>query len=217
MGGGRLQYIRNDQVRADHNDPLLRSDSNKHFFFRNWTQIAADFDILVLNKGAHFVHVEEHFINETRRTAEFLRAHYLNVRRTSGLHNNTHVFFRTTPSGHPHASYSSTVNTSTIAPFDPMTVDCGKEGGDEQYTYCYSYGWDRFRHRNRLAVDIFREYLGSSLTVMDVAPMTYLRPDGHHCDEEKCGDRLHYFLPSVVDGWVQMFYNLLPTATTSYP
>ena len=42
--------------------------------------------------------------------------------------------------------------------------------------------------------------------ILDVVGLTRLRPDGHRADYQDC---LHYYLPSVVDVWVQLMYNML--------
>ena len=66
------------------------------------------------------------------------------------------------------------------------------------------FEWYRIPSRDIVSIAHFRELL-PQMEILDVAPMTSLRPDGHRAP----GDCLHYFLPSVVDQWVYMFYNLL--------
>jgi hypothetical protein len=189
-GGGHLVYLRNDQISVTTKTPWNASGHHHVVHDRDFTAIADQFDIFVLNKGAHHVNIEE-FQEELLLTADWLKTYIEDQSR------NISLFFRTTSQGHPNAS----------SEIEPITEVLTKEPNWVKVT---SYNWESFPMYDRLAMHILNEALGSKITFLKVSYMTQLRPDGHRCQRymEPC-DQLHYFLPSVIDSWVQVFYNLL--------
>lgn len=144
----------------------------------------------MLNKGAHHVKIGE-FQEELIFIANWLKAYIKAQSR------DIRIFFRTTPQGHPDASTE----------INPVTDLLIKEPSWAKVT---DYHWETFPMYDRLAMQILYEKLGPNITFLRISYMTQLRPDGHRCHRyrQPC-DSLHYFLPSVIDSWVQVFYNLL--------
>ena len=68
------------------------------------------------------------------------------------------------------------------------------------------YNWEVFPERDEFTVNLFRNL--SNAIIMDVSPMTSLRPDGHRFTD-RIPDCLHYWLPSVIDSWAYLLYNIL--------
>eukprot|EP01041_Mallomonas_annulata_P009050 gene9050-18741_t len=72
----------------------------------------------------------------------------------------------------------------------------------DQFTYIHN-NTGVCKNTSRLGdqynVNAFKNLLNA--TILDVVPMTSLRPDGHRVIYNN--DCLHYFLPSVVDSWVK--------------
>jgi hypothetical protein len=211
-GGGMLMFLRNDQISVSNNtlpwnhvgqkvpeeDQAAVVDPDKRVVVtnRDWKSVADNFDLIVLNKGAHTVPLHT-FIKDLEETGVWLKD-YL---QSSGRQ--IQIFFRTTPQGHHQASKMITAVT------EPLEQEPKWLKKEETI-----YGWEMFPLYDKHAIRILKSHLGANLTILNVSPMTHLRPDGHICfkngrDRNYC-DMLHYFLPSVVDAWVQVFFNLLP-------
>lgn len=67
---------------------------------------------------------------------------------------------------------------------------------------------------NRMAEEQVRERHADNLRILDVLPMTILRPDGHTSGPQKCStckqnDCLHYMLPGPTDWWNHLMYSNL--------
>jgi hypothetical protein len=187
QGGGRLIYLRNDQIAVTSNTPLFGKNP-PNVYRSDWTTVAPMFGIIILNKGAHYIPDNTVFESETRTTAHWL-LNNINF-------NKTQVFFRDTPQGHPHAT------EATVAVSDPLL-------STPNWLKLDQYRWCHFPHRNKEAIDIFESILGPFVTILHVSHMTSNRPDGHR--QNVCGgtDNLHYLLPSVVDSWIHPLYNLM--------
>ncbi|RYG98098.1 hypothetical protein EON65_51880 [archaeon] len=73
-GGGRLEYIRNDQfsVEGTVRWNLPKFYRGKRVMNRDWKPIATYFDILILSKGTHYK-TEEVFSRQSRETAVFFK------------------------------------------------------------------------------------------------------------------------------------------------
>ena len=203
LGGGRLHYIRSDQMAVENVSPWNLHRQMPRVTDRDWAAIADNFDILVLNKGAHYVPVEES-VAATRKTAEFLQTYLAKDK-------NRQVFFRTTPQGAAHCTNQSVANTTLLLSEPTWLIGVNESDPADIQRYVQEYNWDKFPLTNRATVTLLRNSLPSNqFTVIHVAEMTALRPDGHRCYSrfEEC-DELHFFLPSVVDTWVYVMFNLL--------
>jgi hypothetical protein len=180
-GRAKLKFVRNDQLSADNpqSDPYLH----------NWQKHVANYDIVLVNKGCHIDHGE--FAPHTLVSAKEF-AKYMNTA-------NKTLVYRTTPQPHPFCTEDAVAHTEPL-----LSVDQEQFVQYDETSAFNEYEWYRIPSRDILALSLYREHIPGMQT-LDVAPMTSLRPDGHRAP----GDCLHYYLPSVVDQWVFMFYNLL--------
>eukprot|EP01041_Mallomonas_annulata_P013413 gene13413-28445_t len=167
----KLKFIRNDQI----------IPWSKYNYCMDWWSIVAEYDIIIMNKGAHFIEDGSEYENDTMETINFLKSSNLTYKL---------IIFRTTPKGSYDLEYippdTRPLHTHTTGPVYNETED--------------KYHYNSFPIRDKFTVEAFRRELNAS--ILNVVPMTSLRPDGHH-------DPLHYYLPSVIDGWVYMLHNLL--------
>lgn len=195
QGGGHLAYIRNDQIST-----RTKSAWDKHGQIvtdRNFISVADHFDIFVMNKGAHHVDLEE-FQGELLITADWLK-NYIETQNRS-----IQLFYRTTPQGH----YTASTEIQPVT--EPLNKEPDWVKGPDSDPKNIRNKWELFPMYDRLAMQILYEKFGTNITFLKISYMTHLRADGHRCKEYgKSCDQLHYFLPSVVDSWVQVFYNLL--------
>lgn len=204
LGGGRLYYLRNDQLSVEGNlSPWNLVQSMPRVTNRKWSSVAPHVDILILNKGAHY-RSEDISTKMTRATAKFLQKYLKDNQRR-------HVFYRTTQQGAPHCSNTSVANTTLLLTEPTWLMGLNDSSPDDIDLYSTKYNWDKFPLINHKTVNILRSNLpADQFSVMHVAEMSALRPDGHRCPVagQEC-DELHYYLPSVVDSWVYVFFNLL--------
>lgn len=185
MSSSRLGYFRQDH--------LLVKEVHKQGDGRAWAHAINLFEIWVINKGAHVMFNKtyitwEHFGADTNNTARFLKT----------LPANKTIIFRTTPEGHPNCSPQS------VAISDVVTDETDGETFNPVNSSTSWYGWDTFPARDAAVLAEFKRAF-PSLIVLDVVPMTRLRPDGHASSH----DCLHYHLPSVPDYWVYMLFDTL--------
>ena len=174
-GDSRLGFIRNDQI-------SYRFRKNKQIQ-NDWWSYVPFYDILLLNKGAHVMQ-RDNFTEYTIETIEFLQKSAAKK----------HIFYRTTPQGHPNCKMHMTPDLNPISR-PPKYL----KKGDTIFL------WHVFPDRDAYATQMFKRHLNA--TILEVVPMTSLRPDGHRVIYSS--DCLHYFLPGPVDMWVYVFYNLL--------
>ena len=183
-----------------------------------WIGALPNIDILVLNKGHHLREVsEEQFLQDS-----FTAAEYIGNYTKSGLSNRKgrqalQVYFVTTSPGHPFCSGHSEPNlypyTSANGSSNLMNYEATLN--DPRYEMYYKHHfWHRYGVHDEYQKRIFRTY--SNATIIDVAPMSALRPDGHRFATDlelqknpTASDCLHYHEPGPVDNWVKLFFNLL--------
>ena len=147
-----------------------------------WIDHAAEYDVLLLNAGAHF-----------HDRAQYERAMRASVARLEREGLMERVIFRTTPAGHPRCTDAATPfvgDAAAAARFVTQTRAAMEEGAVKKF------GWTAFRGFNEFASSLFTTH--GARGVLDVAPMTALRPDGHRAHKSDC---LHYYLPGVPDWW----------------
>lgn len=179
----RLAYIRNDHLSVEKCDNSLE-----------WygSDFLADFNIIILNKGTHHPKKsEKDFLADTESMGKCLQRN---------LQKKHIVLFRTTPAGHYNCVKHNQINHSVILTQPPPLENPPK--------YAENFGWEKLQYLDTENIRILQKYI--KFIVLDVVPMTYLRPDGHRVFNKKPrGDCLHYYLPGPPDGWVHVFYNLL--------
>jgi hypothetical protein len=113
--------------------------------------------------------------------------------------------------GHPFSTKDSVPITTEIDPsyiFPNFSKSMWGSNVKEKLKEYYST-WGQFKERDDIAIDIFENKLGSNLTILHSKEMTFNRPDRHiRCTNLIC-DGLHYLMPSVVDHWCHLLYNLM--------
>jgi hypothetical protein len=222
----RLIYLRNDHIHVK--GSLSSWDKRSHspstrVMNREWHRLADEFEILILNKGAHYVPPEES-MKATQDTATFLHQ-YLSAKP------NRLVIYRTTNQAQPFSSVYSHPNTSEMLtePFywtrESIAEHAERIGMlKEAYeVYSTNYHWDMYPIVNNYTVEVLSTMLkdfipSKQFQVLHAAEMSTLRPDGQRChlyvdektkiEKEEC-DHLHHYLPSVVDMWIVVLYNLI--------
>ena len=155
----------------------------------SWIEYAAQYDLLLLNAGAHF-HDRGQYERAMRRTVERLVKEELIGR----------VIFRTTPEGHPRCSDGTKPFVGDAAAGQAFVAQTRAAMDEGAYR---RFGWTAFRGFNDYAAELFMAR--GARGVLDVVPMTALRPDGHRARKSDC---LHYYLPGVPDWWNFLFFNL---------
>lgn len=169
--------------------------------------------LLVLNIGAH-IHSAKGF---TKPWDAFISAFKTQLAETKS---GDKVVFRTTPPGHNNCDQFHKPFTS----LDQFESKCSTQ----------KFDWNLFEgYNDHVRETLSKEGLSNQVHVLDVVPMTKLRPDGHMefedhpktaLPEDKASfgrlpgidhtqklDCLHYKLPGVVDYWNHMLLNEIGT------
>ena len=152
-----------------------------------WTDPPFHRDILVVNRGAHFV-----------STSVFLKEYNESLSYLQQSHPETFVLVRNTPLGHPDCNRATTIL-------------------NEPFFFNHSHhpwGWHEFDHQNlhlkELVLLNFPEML-----FLDVAFMMALRPDMHvSSGTEVAFDCLHWKEPILIN-WVLIFLNSVLSHSSS--
>ena len=187
-------FIRNDHVAVDDEDAEIREKSRNVNVM--WRHLVPDHDVIILNKGHHVVKkevvTEEMFHKASIKTVEYLKKR---------AREKTVVFVTTSPA-HPHCRKTSSAVTTPLVT-EPEYIKKELIPG-----YARDYGWENYHKHDLFLIDLFRKI---DAIIVDIAPMSYLRPDGHAFSEGDSydGDCLHYRLPATPDSWVYVMYNLL--------
>ncbi|KAJ9452053.1 Protein ALTERED XYLOGLUCAN 4 [Diplonema papillatum] len=177
---------------------------------RSWWKYLDGFGLLVINAGAwmydpglaknnHYVPVTEELYAQYMQTAaDYLQQHF-----------NGTIVFRTTYPGHPDCqNHDRPVASPQPRPYPAAYL---------------KYRWEAIFERNEIAKKIFSS-IGAF--ILDVEPMTTLRPDGHlsvfhpnnwnwvggkpvRTPNSTFSDCLHYCIPGPMDTWTQLLMNLL--------
>jgi hypothetical protein len=187
-GTSVVNFLRNDHVDVN-GKIILSSRTNSNV---PWTNCLSKFQIIVFNKGHHVADrgiTDKLYAETSIETANYFRKY--------GKQN---IFVYTTTSpAHPNCQYDSTLNTSILLGEYHHVIHA------EVPPSAANYGWDKFHD-----FDTFHKILFSALAnaiILDIAPMSSLRSDGHNSPD----DCLHYRLPAVSDNWVYMLQNVLQT------
>lgn len=203
----RIVYSCHDHIAVDGDltpwDFIPAPDTPQRTCNRDWKVLAERFDILVLNKGAHFEPAEQSN-PKTNATAHFL-ASYL------AKDSNRRVYYRTTTLGHNYPSINAHPVVDLL-----LTEPQWRQGPLHVTLPSDKYHWNTFPRMSQETVSILSSVLlprfQSQYKVLHVAEMAALRPDGHRCYSSHGGERcdgLHHFLPSVVDTQLFVLFNFL--------
>jgi hypothetical protein len=137
------------------------------------------FDVVVLNRGAHFQH-DAQYMAGWRAVLRWLRGHYPN----------TLVIVRNTPHGHKNCA-----GHSVPLPSPPPTGDL-------------PYNWDKFPRQNRkLGEMVAAEFPG--VVLLDVATPTSMRPDMHRLGSAGKDCLHYREPRGPIDHWVRLLYAAL--------
>ena len=220
IGKGKQRCPKHKICEKYYPKPLLLHHVTNHFLelvhvkriSRDWKDEINNFGIIILNSGTWMVNpvaihhlktievTDNMFAAYMRRTATFLRNNYNGV-----------VIFRTNYPGHPNChQYDGPLKEPLPRPYPKRWQ---------------KYNWESIFSRNAKATGIFKR---SGAVILNVEPMTSLRPDGHvsvwhpknyiwngtsatktTSEENTAVDCLHYCIPGPMDTWTVLLINLL--------
>lgn len=171
-----MRFNRNDLLTRCSNKPMCGDWATEFLSYQRKT-------LLILNMGAH--------LHSTKMFTAYIKDLYKWLK--PALHTRSNqdvVFFRTTASGHVNCQ----------AHLKPLPCV-------ELFKTTTMYDWNGFSSYNQIAADLFSKAESEvpNLFMLNVDPMTKLRPD-HHKSGNDC---LHYKLPSVIDWWSNMLFREL--------
>ena len=143
-----------------------------------WEALSDEPAALVLNSGPHWK--SRAAFKESVVARALPRVARWQARRPSAV-----VLWRSTPAGHPHCDAPGLAPLAS--PPEYSASDLNK------------YHWDLFGQLDAEVCSAIASW--RAWGVLDVVPMTLLRPDGHVGRVRGTLDCLHYRLPSVIDFW----------------
>ena len=200
-----IVYTRNDLLNDnDEKDLHLRIGHRSNCgiaefclpWIRNYAEYSSRNTLLITNVGTHV-----HDIDLFRVYIDSFFDMLDKVRKPNDV-----IMFRTTPPGHENCQ------DATVAPLRNYDEFVQKHFISDFKSY------HLFPTYNKLSEERVRDRPG--IYMLDVVPMTILRPDGHTSGPQKCltckaDDCLHYTLPGPTDWWNHlMFSNLISLATS---
>lgn len=160
---------------------------------------AGESTLLIVNSGVHFHEVKKFTIEMDSFITQLINVSksLLSKGRTD------HVVFRTSVPGHASCQkYKRPLE-------DPS-----------QFHLSRKFEWHLVPEYNKYAKkSLTAERVTSRLKVsmLDVYPMTILRPDGHRARPGRVPDCLHYYLPGVVDWWNHLLISELQLMAETSP
>jgi hypothetical protein len=215
-GSYTLQFVRNDEL-LENDEPVSIDESKKNCqtYCYPWAkayQEDASRTILIFNVGAH-LHEFETYTAAIDRFVDVFDGMY----RPNDL-----VLFRTLVPGHWNCSRPG------LTPFQDFAA-YKKDAEEHPNLKEQIYTWSKFSSYNDYAIRKLdnRRFESTStgttkalMEVVDVFPMTVLRPDGHCSDEFRPpsyldSDCLHYNLPGPVDWWSHLALSHLNDIATA--
>jgi hypothetical protein len=182
-----LQYTRNDILSLQMTLPV-QVQRKSNVYENPWAETlsanrhpGSNGTLWVLNTGAHI-----HNTSEYRGFIDTLIEQWYPTAAIE--HPDDLFFFRTTVPGHANCSLHS-------KPFRTLRDYAESiKTGTEWIRRHRGFRWDLFAGFNQY---VSKRVKGTTIQLLDVNPMTVLRPDGHRPPK----DCLHYYLPGVVDWW----------------
>jgi hypothetical protein len=174
-----------------------------------------------MNRGHHDTKTEDRTTETITTDNQAALDYILNYKRTS--QRRLDLYFMTTSPGHAYCHKYAKPELTRIEnedDFEKVVEKYLRRLPDQLLKN--GFDWQDYHLHDKLTKKILGDMKELNATVLDIAPMSYLRPDGHRFEEfsayegwlkggtdfSHLGDCLHYFLPSVVDAWVNMFYNV---------
>jgi hypothetical protein len=209
--GFEIVYTRNDLIDNNDETDLAKRTGDKDWncgedklefcmpWIRSFSEYQGGGTLLIANVGPH-VHKVVEFQRLTENFLGLMDSHQKS---------NDIVLFRTTPPGHKNCQDP---NIAPLRTYDEFM---------EKHFVSDARSYQLFPLFNRFVEQSIRKRHRDNLQILDVVPMTVLRPDGHISGPQKCAgdpcaktnDCLHYILPGPPDFWNHlMFSNLVTTA-----
>ena len=198
--GIEIVYTRNDLLNDNDEKDLHKRIGDRDFncgfaefclpWIRNYAEYSKGGTLLVTNVGTHV-----HDIDVYRGYLDNF-FHLLDSYRKP----NDVVMLRTTPPGHENCQ-------------DPDVKPLRNYDEYLQKHFISDFkSYHLFPTFNKMAEERVRDRPG--IYILDVVPMTVLRPDGHTSGPQKCSackndDCLHYMLPGPTDWWNHLMYSNL--------
>lgn len=202
-----LQFIRNDELLENEMPVSIDEEkSNCNTYCFKWTdEYKADprRTILIFNAGAH-IHEEKQF----QAAIDRFISTFDSFQRPQDI-----VLLRTLVPGHRACGRPG---LKPFINFEEYKIDAEARDPDPNEGV---YSWGKFQSYNDYAIMALdrrrfatKETPQALMEVIDVYPMTVLRPDGHISDEYRAPtlletDCLHYTLPGPIDWWAHMFFS----------
>eukprot|EP00548_Thalassiothrix_antarctica_P006698 CAMPEP_0194136762 /NCGR_PEP_ID=MMETSP0152-20130528/6761_1 /TAXON_ID=1049557 /ORGANISM="Thalassiothrix antarctica, Strain L6-D1" /LENGTH=746 /DNA_ID=CAMNT_0038833555 /DNA_START=411 /DNA_END=2651 /DNA_ORIENTATION=+ len=204
-----LQFIRNDEL-IENDLPVSIDEESKNCntYCFPWTEeYQADKrrTIVIFNAGSH-IHEEHQFKDTINR--------FINVFDSFNRIQDV-VLFRTLVPGHWGCDRSG---LRPFSSFSEYKSDAESNPNPQERIYA----WNKFEAYNDYAIRVLNrrrfavrdDSPQALMEVLDVYPMTTLRPDGHCSDEFRAPtlvgiDCLHYTLPGPIDWWTHMAFSHL--------
>lgn len=194
-GSVKVKFLRNDHLSPNQSYP-----HNNDF-----TPLLRNYDIIIVNTGVHVLPYDD-FRRETNVGAKIFAGA---LRNTTKL-----LLYRTTPVPHPYC------NKNDVIDFSPaFKAETARQIYYDEESPFNKYQWYVLPRRDGYSLRTYAQNLAKeNFVVMDVGSMMSRRKDGHRTNHLQCNpvdkkcsgsDCLHYWLPSGVDAWVQILFNLL--------
>lgn len=190
-GKARMYYIRNDLLSV-HKECSRMIRGTDFCYDAEWKSTLPVIDYLILSTGHHVKSLDkdkqgkQEIIERTNAVVRHLGS-------AIGVLNRTQIIYMTTSYGHPNCSKTSTAVNSTV-----ISSDATYEMLVAQYIESIpsfireeNYGWEYY-HRNDL--EAIKQFRSINATILDIGPMTLLRPDGHRYRIASCADTLIFNL-----------------------
>jgi hypothetical protein len=157
--------------------------------------------LLIVNLGTH-VHDVDHYREYLNAFLESLQVIYKNQeqQRRKDI-----IFFRTTPPGHEYCQKQN------IAPLRSYQEYLTHHFIQDFKSYHLFPIYNALTEERLLSIN---DETNINIRLLDVVPMTVLRPDGHTSGPQKCStckdnDCLHYILPGPPDWWNHLMFSQL--------
>ena len=187
LGGVEVCSVRKDDLKVEEGS------------LSPWVREVCTADVALINTGAHY-HSVEKFEERLRMALKTLKQacpETLDAGR---------VFFRTTAEGNPLCKSPAHKAFRDMADWDAnvMTVINGSKPPPEDALYQPGWHWDKFKYFNAVASRLAPLY---NVTLLDVVPMTRLRPFSQTPSKNSKLDCLHG--NPATSEWNTVFFNAL--------
>lgn len=151
-----------------------------------WVDALASTDILLVNRGAHYVS-DELLVPQLTVSLSYVRE----------VHPRITIIYRTTPPGHKDCAKFPV----------PWSSRSQRQDATVQSAAALPYHWGQFTHQNALTRQLLDDRF-PGVILMDADAYMALRPDSHVRPAGNA-DCLHYCVPGPIDTWLVHVPNML--------